>query len=1054
MDDVTSTTGATFSSCPTPAGYTAGPIDANGCRTFTPNGTVITTVTTCQVICNNGKCDTTYIIIDPPITPDTNKVTPACPTCPVNTCVVADDLTLGGQTYTTCGIPNGYTAVGPDANGCMTYTPNGPNTTPDTTCIVACKNGKCDTTYIIINPPVTPDSVTVQPTCPTCPVKACVIADDLSSLTGATFTSCGLSSTDATKGQLVLDLQGCLIWVGNGSQGQTDTIKSCVVACKNGVCDTTYVNILPAVPPYGPDSIYTTPTCSTCPTPSVCVTGDDIPVAATNLTYTSCGLTPADATMGSLSFNSTTGCVVWTPNPTQNDTVKTCVIICGQVTVSTVTTTVCDTTYMFFPPPPKPDTITKTPACPTCTIVACPTADNITITTATTFSTCSSPAGYSAIGPDAAGCMIYTPTSINTAPVTTCVVACNGAICDTTYVIINPPITPDTNIIQPACPTCPVNTCVQADDLTGGATGATFSTCPLPPGFTAVGPDVNGCVTYTGPSVPNTTPVTTCIVACKNGKCDTTYIIILPPITPDTVSVTPTCATCPVQACVIGDDISGGLSGATYSTCPPPPGFTTVGPDANGCVTYTGPSTPNTVPVTTCIVACKNGVCDTTYVIINPPGENKLNPDFNTTYVNVPVSGNINTNDIIVAPGSTYGTPTPVPGNPSACTPTIAANGTYTFVCNTPGEYNYLVPVCPPGVTVDCPTELLTITVLDPNNPQNPPTADPDYGTTKQDTPITIDVKANDKCNNGPTCTLSPPTVIDSANNGTVVVNPDGTIKYTPDPGFVGKDTLMYAVCDNQSPVSKCDTEYVFIDVLPTNAPNSTTAMDDYNKGGMGEAVNGNVKTNDTDPEADNQSVTPQNITIPGKGTFVLNPDGSYVFTPVDTFKGPIDIPYTICDDGTPQACSNATLHILIAQPDVTPNITATPNIMHSTTTFNVTVKVTELNMVKTNGTITVRIPKDNRLSFTYNPAAIKIGFTNVSNSVWNYNGTNPFFHIFTTTTVIPKGGFSTFGFVATFAPGNTDGKYTMTSTISSGSGSENRTNNNTDAESLDYFHN
>ena len=112
------------------------------------------------------------------------------------------------------------------------------------------------------------------------------------------------------------------------------------------------------------------------------------------------------------------------------------------------------------------------------------------------------------------------------------------------------------------------------------------------------------------------------------------------------------------------------------------------------------------------------------------------------------------------------------------------------------------------------------------------------------------------------------------------------------------------------------------------------------------------------------------------------------------------------------------------------------------------------MNSVNTNGTITVRIPKDSRVTFTYNSALTTVGFASVNNSVWTYNGTNPFFHLFTTTSVITAGGSSTFGFVGSFNPLNTNGKYTMTSTISSGSGAERKTTNNNDSESIDYFHN
>ena len=50
--------------------------------------------------------------------------------------------------------------------------------------------------------------------------------------------------------------------------------------------------------------------------------------------------------------------------------------------------------------------------------------------------------------------------------------------------------------------------------------------------------------------------------------------------------------------------------------------------------------------------------------------------------------------------------------------------------------------------------------------------------------------------------------------------------------------------------------------------------------------------------------------------------------------------------------------------PDVTPVITATPNVMHAIQNFNITVRITELNAVDTDGLITVRIPKDVRWVF------------------------------------------------------------------------------------------
>ena len=139
--------------------------------------------------------------------------------------------------------------------------------------------------------------------------------------------------------------------------------------------------------------------------------------------------------------------------------------------------------------------------------------------------------------------------------------------------------------------------------------------------------------------------------------------------------------------------------------------------------------------------------------------------------------------------------------------------------------------------------------------------------------------------------------------------------------------------------------------------------------------------------------------------------------------------------------------------PDVTPVITAVPNVMTGITHFNIFVQVTELLVVPTNGLITVRVPKDTRWVFDgpYDSTLTVLGGTPLNNPVWAYSQ-NTTQHIFTTTATIPAGGFSTFGFKALWNAGQTQGLYTITSQIDSFSGGENRIDNNSDAEKLDYF--
>ena len=297
---------------------------------------------------------------------------------------------------------------------------------------------------------------------------------------------------------------------------------------------------------------------------------------------------------------------------------------------------------------------------------------------------------------------------------------------------------------------------------------------------------------------------------------------------------------------------------------------------------------------------------------------NCLNPDFNSTFVDVPVSGDANTNDF-VGGGSTYG-PNPVlNSSPSGSIETLVINsdGTYTFTANMVGVYVYAVPVCVPPQTTGCATSLLTITVVDYLSPDPQPVANTDFGVTDVNEAVTLATLSNDKCVMVTGCSLDTTsvTITDNPNNGTVSnIASNGDITYTPDLGFIGKDTLEYRVCIDGD-LTNCATAIQIITINDNSADNTTYAADDYNVTAEITPVSGNVSLNDTDAEGDNQTVTAQNVTV-AAGTLVLGTNGDYTFTPAVDFFGPVDFVYTTCDDNLEQACADATLHILVV-PDL-----------------------------------------------------------------------------------------------------------------------------------------
>jgi hypothetical protein len=203
---------------------------------------------------------------------------------------------------------------------------------------------------------------------------------------------------------------------------------------------------------------------------------------------------------------------------------------------------------------------------------------------------------------------------------------------------------------------------------------------------------------------------------------------------------------------------------------------------------------------------------------------------------------------------------------------------------------------------------------LAPDVTTNPPVANVDIATTKINTAVVLKTLANDAAGNvGNSLVPSSVTVTVAPLHGTTSINPaTGDNTYTPATGYTGYDTLTYSVCDNQSP-AKCATAKQVITIRLATATNTTVAADDYAITPINTVVSGNVQTNDSDPEGNTQSVTVQNsVLIPGKGNISIAANGQYTFVPLPGYTGPVDIPYTTCDNGIPQACASATLHILV----------------------------------------------------------------------------------------------------------------------------------------------
>ena len=288
-----------------------------------------------------------------------------------------------------------------------------------------------------------------------------------------------------------------------------------------------------------------------------------------------------------------------------------------------------------------------------------------------------------------------------------------------------------------------------------------------------------------------------------------------------------------------------------------------------------------------------------------------------------------------------------------------------------------------------------------------------------------------------------------------LILNANGTVTVAPNTP-AGNLSLTYKICEVTNPTN-CST---VTSIIVVSAPiilavADTTAAVNGTTGGTTSALTLNDKLNGSPVVI---GTAPGNVTLTGvtvPSGLTLNPNGTVTIAP-NTTPGNYSVTYKICEITNPTNCSTVTSIIVVATPspsDLTLNITLAPNIMHGATPFNVTVRVSEMLGNPTDGSeIMVRIPKDLRLSFTFNAAATHIGFSTVNNAVWTYDASDQNYFVFRTNTVIASNASSTFGFSGTFTPGQSNGKLTVTASLNSGSGGETNSQNNQDAEVADYF--
>ena len=917
------------------------------CVTYSPSLNYNGKDTISIIVCDQtGLCDTAKIPLS--ITPVNDK-----PIITFQPLTFNEDSTIticatyidpdAGDTHTAsqCSQPqHGTTGIIVKGSGflCINYSPTSNYFGKDTVCLVVCdQGGLCDTAKIPLSilpvndkPIVTNTPVT---TAEDTPIQICQTITDPD--VGDTFIStlCNQPLHGVINSPVINGNQICLTYSPTSNYNGQDTV--CLIVCDQvGACDT--VKIAITITPVNDKPIVTVTPVTLFEDSTVRICSNIVdPDLGDTFTATLCSQ-PKHGTAQSLVISEGQVCVTYSPTSNYNGKDTICLIVCDN-------NGLCDTAKIPLSITPVNDKpiIIFTPATTKedSPITICATVIDPDINDVFTASLCRPPSHGTANAPIMNGnqvCVMYSPTSNYNGKDTLCLIVCdNNGLCDTAKIPITITSVPYPPVIVNRLPTTlredsTFAVCLTINDSDTPEGLFTVSNCSTPFGGTVTTNLTTNqlCINYL-PTANYNGLDTICLIVCDDtGLCDTLRQII---------TITPV-----NDAPVVRDSFATTTPSVSVTTCLP-----IIDPDVadthfaftlqnavyglveaqiinrNLCITYT-PSINYAGLDSVYLLVCDTGsplLCDTVKMVYNITSNNlppKAANDINYTLDGTVTSGNVLTND--TDPNSGQILRASVSVQPKhAATFTLNPNGSYTYTSTTGyiGKDTIHYQVCDNGVPILCDSAILIINIRPKASEGNQrPLAIDDNTSTPSGQAITVNVKANDT---DPTGILSNPTIITHPSCGTAVVNINGTVTYTPTPGFIGVCTMLYAVCDNGLP-SLCDTAALRVEVYRNPFINNQqpNAVDDALRVAINTSINASVATNDSDPDA-GQILSFMPITSPIHGLMTMQANGNYTFTPTMGFMGKDSFRYKVCDNGSPVLCDTATVYLTIANPIGTP---------------------------------------------------------------------------------------------------------------------------------------
>ena len=203
------------------------------------------------------------------------------------------------------------------------------------------------------------------------------------------------------------------------------------------------------------------------------------------------------------------------------------------------------------------------------------------------------------------------------------------------------------------------------------------------------------------------------------------------------------------------------------------------------------------------------------------------------------------------------------------------------------------------------PSNPATVTIaVSPVN--DAPLANDDNRSTPEDTPVTIDVLANDTDADGDidADTIS---IVTPPASGSAVVS-DGKVIYTPSSNYSGTDSFRYTIQDSSDVTSNIAT----VTVTVTGVNDAPVAVNDSASSGKNSPIDIAILNNDSDPDGNSTIATVTVTRQPTSGSATVNADKSIRYEPVANYTGTVTFEYQLKDD-MGQSSNIATVTVTIS---------------------------------------------------------------------------------------------------------------------------------------------